>query len=54
LAEGQTITEKRMAKDAIPRSNTEEGRRILKDASTGAPVFKTISDLLGAVASLKI
>jgi len=54
LAEEQTITEKLMAMDAIPRTNTEAGRRILKDAPPGGPVFKTFADFLGAVALRKI
>jgi acetyl esterase/lipase len=43
-----------MASDAIPESNTEAGRRILKDATAGGPVFKTFADFLGAVALRKV
>jgi acetyl esterase/lipase len=54
MAGEQTTSEKLMARDAIPRSNTEAGRRILKDAPTGGPVFTTFADFLGAVAARKI
>ena len=53
-AEEQTISAKLMAADAVPMSNTEAGRRILKDAPPGGPVFKTFADFLGAVAARKI
>jgi acetyl esterase/lipase len=53
-AEGQTTSETLMARDAIPKSNTEAGRRILKNAPAEAPVFKTFADFLGAVALRKI
>jgi acetyl esterase/lipase len=53
-AEGQTTSEKLMARDAIPRSNTEAGRRILKNSPTAGPVFKTFADFLGAVAMHKV
>jgi acetyl esterase/lipase len=43
-----------MAADAIPKSNTEAGRRILADAPAAGPVFKTFADFLGAVAARKI
>jgi hypothetical protein len=36
---GQTTSEKLMAGYAIPSSNTEAGRRILKDAPAEGPVF---------------
>jgi hypothetical protein len=49
FAEEQTISAKLMAADAVPRSNTEVGWRILKGAPTGGPVFKTFADFLGAV-----
>jgi acetyl esterase/lipase len=49
-----TTSEKLMAADAIPKSNTDAGRRILKDAPPGGPVFKTFADFLGAVAARKI
>ena len=52
--EEQTISAKLMAADAVPRSNTEAGRRILKGAPSGGPVFKTFADFLGAVAARKI
>lgn len=45
-AEEQTTSERLMARDAIPRSNTEAGRRILKDGPSEAPVFKTFADFL--------
>ncbi len=54
FAEEQTISAKLMAADAVPRSNTEVGWRILKGAPTGGPVFKTFADFLGAVAARKI
>ncbi len=53
-AEEQTTSERLMARDAIPRSNTEAGRRILKDGPSEAPVFKTFADFLGAVALRKV
>ena len=53
-AEGQTTSEKLMARDAIPKSNTEAGRRILKEAPAEGPVFKTFADFLGAVALRKV
>jgi len=52
--QGQTTSEKLMAAYAIPSSNTEAGRRILKDAPAGVPVFKTFADFLGAVALRKV
>jgi acetyl esterase/lipase len=54
LPKEQTISAKLMAMDAVPRSNTEAGRRILKGAPAGGPVFKTFADFLGAVAARKI
>jgi hypothetical protein len=57
VAKGQSTSEKLMARDAIPKSNAEAGQRILrilKDASTGGPVFKTFADFLGAAAMRKV
>jgi acetyl esterase/lipase len=54
LTQGQTTSEKLMAGYAIPSSNTEAGRRILKDAPAEVPVFKTFADFLGAVALGKV
>jgi acetyl esterase/lipase len=53
-AQGQSTSEKIMARDAIPRSNTEAGRRILENAPAAGPVFKTFADFLGAVALGKV
>jgi hypothetical protein len=50
----QTTSQGLMGRDAVPRTNTEAGRRILKDAPAGGPVFKTFADFLGAVALRKI
>jgi acetyl esterase/lipase len=54
VARGQSTSEKLMARDSIPRSNTEAGQRILKDAPASGPVFKTFADFLGAVALRKV
>jgi acetyl esterase/lipase len=54
VARGQSTSERLMAGDAVPRSNTEAGQRILKDAPPGGPAFKTFADFLGAVALRKV
>ncbi len=54
VAPGQSTSERLMARDAIPKSNTEAGQRILKNAPGGGPVFKTFADFLGGVASRKV
>jgi acetyl esterase/lipase len=54
MIQPQTTSEKLMARDAIPKSNTEAGQRILAGAPPSGPVFKTFADFLGAVASRKI
>jgi acetyl esterase/lipase len=53
-AEVQATSARLMARDAIPSSNTDAGRRILKGAPGGGPVFKTFADFLGAVALRRI
>lgn len=52
--QGQSTSERLMGRDAIPKSNTEAGQRILKDAPPAGPVFKTFADFLGAVALRKV
>jgi acetyl esterase/lipase len=54
IAPAQSTSERLMARDAVPRSNTEAGQRIIKDAPTAGPVFKTFADILGAVALRKV
>ena len=44
----QSTSERLMGRSAVPRSNTEAGHRILKDAPADGPVFKTFPDFLGA------
>jgi acetyl esterase/lipase len=54
VAQEQSTSERLMAGGAVPRSNTEAGRRIVKDAPAGGPVFKTFADFLGGVAMRKV
>ena len=54
VAQAQSTSARLMARDAVPRSNTEAGQRILKDAPPAPPVFKTFADFLGAVAFRKV
>src|SRR5439155_12138143 len=51
---GPTLTEQLMGNEGIGKSNTEEGRRILKDAPAQGVVFKTFADFLGVVDVPKI
>jgi acetyl esterase/lipase len=53
-SKAQTLSERIMARDAVPRSNTEAGRRILGEAPAAGPGFKTFADFLGAVAARKV
>jgi acetyl esterase/lipase len=54
VAQEPSTSERLMARDAVPRSNTAAGQRILNGAPTAAPVFKTFADFLGAVALRKV
>lgn len=54
LADEQITSENLMARDAISSSNTEAGRRILREAPVKSTIFKTFGDFLGAVTRHKI
>ena len=53
-SDGQALSKKIMARNAISTSNTEAGRRIIAGAPASGPVFKTFAEFLGAVAARKV
>lgn len=54
VTQGQSVSEKLLARDAVPRTNTEAGQRILRDAPAGGPNFKIFGSFLTAAALGKV